>query len=221
MWWYVPAMLLGGAAASKMAEKGKAMIEEAGGLGGVGEDLLSRMDLFDVFGTKAAAEERKAKAQDAKFQRAAKRTADAERKAQEANARNARDIEKVRSEQAVHEAREAKERAALDKRFTEAIGKLRMDITRQLAAVKASSDKASRAAAEADRKALDALQRAISAANKPNAPDGLRDRVDAAREMVAEQGVLPSADLFSEYDLSSFQGDRPDDMVDNSISWSM
>ena len=225
MWWLAKPLgfVLGGVAASKMAEKGKAMIEEAGGLGGVADgaqDLLSRLDVFDVFGTKAAAEERKAKAIDDRFKKAKKKSDKADKDLSDANKRNAKDIDKVRKEQAAHEAHEAAERAALEKRFNEALGRLRTDITRQLASVKTSADKAARAAAEPNKKALEALQKAIAAVEALDAPTGLRDVVDAARVMVVDQGVIPSPELFSEYDLSNVL-ERPEGDASDSLLWGM
>lgn len=215
---------LGAAAygSNKLLRKGEALIEEGGGLGGIGEqvtDAVARLDVFDIFGLnrqKAAKEQAQHDAERREDKRASekklKKAQKEQQKKLDALQRKQRDeLSKLNRED---DAEDAAMRADFDRRMAEQ----KADFDRRLAEMATANASELRAVKDANRRAqLLAARRNIlatrAAAKKAEAPDAssvVKELMQAVQGLVLQQGTVPEASIYQEQgmDLESMLSDR-------------
>lgn len=195
--WILKGAAFAGAAvvSQKALNKGGELLEQAGGLSGVGEgaqDLLSNLDVFDFFGTKRAKHEAELEEHQAEREHDIKSAKAREKalKAQQAAQLKALKAQQKRDLQAV------KEGAHGDvARLEASLRELEARHTRELQAATSRTDKA---IAATKLRNVRALQTAAAQAAQPSAVSQLRELVHLAADLVHRDGVAPDAALFAQ-----------------------
>ncbi len=184
---------VGAWAGNKAIKKGEALIEEAGGLGGASDaaqGLLSRLDIFDVFGTKERAHQEELDAQEAERKRD-KNEAKKREKAIKKDQKQQLDALK-RSQKQQLDALKAGTGADVA-RLTQQLQELEARHRRELEAATTRTD---RELAKTRLANVRMMRNAQQQAQQPSATQQLRELVELAAQLVHKDGVAPEANMF-------------------------
>ena len=178
---------------NRAVKKGEEMIEDAGGLGAAGDtaqEVLSRLDIFDLFGTRAAKEQEEQAAAEAVRRRD---KAEARKREKELRKEQRRELDRLRKSQRSQLTALSQRDAASTERLEQQLKELEERHKRELQAAVSQTE---RRLAMARIQNVRALRAAQSTAQQPSATAQLKELVDLAVQLVNRDGVAPEAAMF-------------------------